>query len=176
VAKDLARAVALFAKACDGGLPLGCSNLGVMVRRGDGVARDLTWATALTTKACDGGIADGCHSLCEELLEQAKAATGREAGRLFAAAREKCLAANRLERGTGAYNLACIAALHRDGAECRRWLEESRAQGRLPSAEHLTKDPDLDPVRAEAWFKVFLARVTAANGGPAPPPAPPPRR
>jgi hypothetical protein len=63
VAKDEARAVELFKKACDAGHAGGCSSLGVMYDEGRGVAKDEAGAVELYWKACDGGDAQGCFML-----------------------------------------------------------------------------------------------------------------
>src|SRR5438094_5062081 len=68
VAKDAARAAALYRKACDGGDARGCTNLGVMYANGDGVAKDAAQAVALNRKACDGGDAGGCTNLSLERI------------------------------------------------------------------------------------------------------------
>ena len=65
VAKDEARAVALYKRACDGRDMAGCSNLGTMYKGGLGVARDEAHAAALYKQACEGGALLGCTFLGE---------------------------------------------------------------------------------------------------------------
>jgi len=93
------------------------------------------------------------------LFAQAKTKAGEEADRLFAEAKEKLLSAESISPGSGTYNLACLSALRGEEAECLRWLEKSRALGKLPSREHLANDPDLDNVCESEWFKAFLVGV-----------------
>ena len=63
--RDDARAAALYARACGGGGGdlMACSNFGIMLAAGRGVARDESRAVALYQRACEGGVADGCASL-----------------------------------------------------------------------------------------------------------------
>jgi len=56
-----ARAADEFDKACNGGMPTACSNLGLMYRNGDGVARADERAVAYMQKACDLGMASACR-------------------------------------------------------------------------------------------------------------------
>jgi MinD-like ATPase involved in chromosome partitioning or flagellar assembly len=98
------------------------------------------------------------------LSDQAKTKTGAEADGLFAQAEEKLLAAEQLRVGSGAYNLACVAALRGDHENCRRWLERSRAASKLPSRQHLMTDTDLDSVRNAPWFAELLSSAKAGAG------------
>jgi TPR repeat protein len=52
-----------LAQACDGGDASGCSNLGNMYYKGDGVEQNKGLAEQLFSKACDGGGASGCSNL-----------------------------------------------------------------------------------------------------------------
>jgi TPR repeat protein len=62
VAKDNARAFALYSKSCDGD-PTSCGNLGVMYHDGRGVEADDSRAITLFSKACDAGNALSCENL-----------------------------------------------------------------------------------------------------------------
>lgn len=53
----------LSQKACDGGDARGCSFLGFLYERGQGVRQDYQKASELFQKACDGGYALGCSNL-----------------------------------------------------------------------------------------------------------------
>lgn len=70
-------------------------------------------------------------------------------------AEEKCLKAEVLKKGEGAYNLACVYALRKDKDNCRKWLNVGHENGTLPTREHAVKDSDLDSVRDEEWFKAI---------------------
>ena len=60
---DYQKAAQLYQKACDGGDALGCHNLGLLYKNGQGVNQDYQKAAQLYQKACDGGNAVGCFSL-----------------------------------------------------------------------------------------------------------------
>jgi len=55
VKQDYQKAIQLFEKACNGGVMIGCSNLGVGYENGVGVNKDYTKAAELYKKACEGG-------------------------------------------------------------------------------------------------------------------------
>ena len=66
VTRDAARAVNLFQQACDGGLMLACTHLGLVLQRDDpdpDVIRDVETAAFLYERACDGGETLGCANL-----------------------------------------------------------------------------------------------------------------
>jgi|KBSMisStaDraftv2_1062788.scaffolds.fasta_scaffold1191868_2 hypothetical protein len=60
VARDKAKAMALYKKACIGGEMTGCYDLGVCDQVGCGVARDEAKAAALFQQACSGGVKGAC--------------------------------------------------------------------------------------------------------------------
>jgi hypothetical protein len=59
VAKDEARAAALYKQACDGGYAGGCVDLGAAYASGRGVAKDELRAVALYKQVCDTGPCSG---------------------------------------------------------------------------------------------------------------------
>ncbi|HTL32440.1 MAG TPA: tetratricopeptide repeat protein [Kofleriaceae bacterium] len=63
VKKDDALAVSMFEKACGLGAALGCSNLGIMYRDGQGVKKDIAKSRELLEKGCEGGSSRGCTVL-----------------------------------------------------------------------------------------------------------------
>jgi TPR repeat protein len=63
VARDQARANALYEKACGLGDGLGCANLGFNHANGKGVAQDQARANALFEKSCGLGAGIGCSNL-----------------------------------------------------------------------------------------------------------------
>lgn len=91
------------------------------------------------------------------LVDQAKTKEGEEVDQLFALSVEKLQQAEELSAGSGAYNLACVAALRGEEEECHEWLEKSRDAATLESLEHINNDTDLDGVRDSDWFKEFIA-------------------
>jgi len=60
VAKDEARAFALYKQACDGGNTSSCIDVGGMCAKGTGVAKDEARAFGLYKQVCDGGNMYGC--------------------------------------------------------------------------------------------------------------------
>ena len=84
---------------------------------------------------------------------------GEDEDRLFAESKKKFLSAESISPGSGAYNLACLCALQNEENECREWLEKCLKLGQLPTYEHMAKDPDLDSVREQEWFKAFLKKL-----------------
>lgn len=92
----------------------------------------------------------------EKLVALEQNATAKR--HLLQDAGEKFLRAHELEPGKGCYGLAHIAALQGDAAACKNWLLKAEELDRLPSAEHIEKDPDLDAVRETSWFQELLAR------------------
>jgi TPR repeat protein len=61
--KDPATAATYYQRACDGGRPSGCYNLGRLYERGTGVGLDVTQAKVNYKKACDKGDGDACQAL-----------------------------------------------------------------------------------------------------------------
>ncbi len=62
VARDEARAAALFRTACEAKHASGCQALGHALEMGTGVAVDATAALVMHERACAGGNAQGCNS------------------------------------------------------------------------------------------------------------------
>jgi tetratricopeptide (TPR) repeat protein len=72
---------------------------------------------------------------------------------LLEKAKERCLKAESIKRGSGAYNLACANCLFGDEEECKRWLKVGEEEKTLPTRELAMKDEDLESVRNKEWFK-----------------------
>ena len=86
-------------------------------------------------------------------LYLAKRKKGEEQKALLEKTREKCLKAESIKRGAGAYNLACVNCLLGDEEECRRWLKVGEEEGTLVTRKEAMKDEDLESVRNKEWFK-----------------------
>lgn len=67
--------------------------------------------------------------------------------------------AEKLSKGSGAYNLACAAILEQDYCNAKDCLDKAIHGSFPPTCDKLRTDTDLDPVRNEQWFKDFLAEV-----------------
>lgn len=67
----------------------------------------------------------------------------------------------RIQRGSAAYNLACIAGLRGEDTACQEALELSRECGSLPKIEDIKADVDLAKVSQTQWFIDFVEKVSA---------------
>ena len=90
------------------------------------------------------------------LLNQARTKDPVKEGELLNIARQKCIQAESISPGAGAYHLACIASRERDEKACQMWLEKSRNAGLLPNQDHLIADSDLENVQNSLWHKAFI--------------------
>ena len=66
---------------------------------------------------------------------------------------EKCQKAEAIQRGSGAYNMACAYALLGNEAKCRKWLGIGGEEGTLPTYDDALNDPDLEAYWKKGWFK-----------------------
>lgn len=103
--------------------------------------------------AIDGGVA---------YMDLARILKVDASDELYDLAKEFFDNAERIQRGSAAYNLACISGLRQQGDACLDALELSKACGSLPKAEDITNDIDLVKVNSLPWFIDFMERVTAA--------------
>jgi len=60
---DFQKAFKYYKKACEGGNALGCSNVGLLYVKAEGVKQDYVEAKKYYGKACDGGHATACSTL-----------------------------------------------------------------------------------------------------------------
>ena len=56
--------VTYFQRVCDGGIPIGCSNLAEQYHDGRGVTRDLARSMQLFAEACRQEVPSGCAGIC----------------------------------------------------------------------------------------------------------------
>ena len=89
--------------------------------------------------------------------------TGFERKKLLIEAYDKASLAENIAPGEGAYNLACIHAMHGELDEMIRWLDRSYAAAKLPTREHISEDHDFDDVRETPEFKAWLTTVIWKN-------------
>lgn len=75
---------------------------------------------------------------------------------LYSHAKQQFETANRIQKATASYNLACIYALENHMDACRTALENARDHGVIPDAEEMVNDPDLANASKQAWFSEFL--------------------
>lgn len=97
--------------------------------------------------AIDGGV---CYM---RLAEAMKAEPDDD---FFDSAESMFLNAERIQKGSASYNLACIYGLRGDDEACQESLTKSRDHGSLPEIESILKDSDLKKVKEKAWFKKFI--------------------
>lgn len=69
--------------------------------------------------------------------------------------------AERIQRGSAAYNLACVFGLRGQDKACLEALELSKECGSLPNAEDITSDADMSKVINKPWCVEFMEKVTA---------------
>ena len=69
--------------------------------------------------------------------------------------------AERIQRGSAAYNLACVYGLRGQDEACQEALELSIECGSLPSAGDITSDADMSKVKNKPWFVAFMEKVIA---------------
>ncbi len=98
--------------------------------------------------AIDGGVA---------LMELARVSPEEGKGNLYHMAKHFFEKAGAIQKGSAAYNLACIHALNMDEAACLAALREAKDNGTLPDEPVILQDADLIAVLELPWFKEFLA-------------------
>lgn len=67
--------------------------------------------------------------------------------------------AERIQRGSAAYNLACVYGLRGQEKACEEALALSRECGSLPNVEEILGDSDLEKVKNAKWFIEFIEQI-----------------
>ena len=93
------------------------------------------------------------------LLDQARNKQGEQAQALYRKASEVLHKGEAINEGSCAYNLACLAARLRDGADSKKWLEIALEKDKTIKRRDLVEDPDLDSVKGALWFSELLTRI-----------------
>lgn len=75
------------------------------------------------------------------------------------AAKDELIEAEKLRKGSGSWQMACVAGISRNSRLCKRWLERARDQGELPSSAEIGESPFMQEFRGQKWFKRFLQSV-----------------
>ena len=97
--------------------------------------------------AIDGGVA---------LMDLARLKQASAEDSLYVSAKRSFEKANKIQKGTASYNLACLHSLCHDEAACLEALKNAKEHGSLPNIDDIIADPDLLNVANKAWFIEFV--------------------
>lgn len=97
--------------------------------------------------AIDGGVA---------FMELARISPDDSKGYLYKMAQQFFEKAGAIQKGSAAYNLACIHALNGEEEACKAALQLAKDSGSLPDVEVMLKDADMAAVHDSPWFKDFI--------------------
>jgi len=107
--------------------------------------------------AIDGGVA---------YMDLARFQNAQADDPLYANAKRQFETANRIQKATASYNLACIHALKNDQPACQKALEDARDHGQLPDTAVMQDDQDLANATKQTWFAEFLKTLTGTETAP----------
>lgn len=102
--------------------------------------------------AVDGGVA---------FMELARISPEDSKGYLYKMAQQFFEKAGSIQKGSAAYNLACIYALNEDEEACLAALQLAKDHGTLPDEQLILQDADLSGVHELPWFKEFIEQLRA---------------
>lgn len=102
--------------------------------------------------AIDGGVA---------FMELARISPEDGKPSLYGLAEDFFEKACRIQKGSAAYNLACVRALRGDEQACQQFLQQAKDFGSLPDVANILQDDDMDNVKQAAWFKEFVEALQA---------------
>ncbi|MDD2760508.1 MAG: hypothetical protein PHH11_09490 [Methylomonas sp.] len=97
--------------------------------------------------AIDGGVA---------FMELARLSPDEGKSGLYGLAEDFFEKANKIQKDSAAYNLACIYALRGDQDACLQALQQAKERGSLPDIGNILEDVDLDNVKQAQWFVDFM--------------------
>ncbi len=75
---------------------------------------------------------------------------------LYSKAKESFETAEKIQKGSASYNLACLYALHSQSDACLKALENARDHGLIPDEQNIIDDNDLKNVKQLPWFVEFI--------------------
>jgi len=102
--------------------------------------------------AIDGGVA---------FMELARITAEQERDGLYQLAEEFFEKACTIQKGSAAYNLACVYALRGDLDHCYGALQQAKEFGSLPDVQVILNDDDMANAKPQAWFKDFIEALQA---------------
>ncbi len=70
--------------------------------------------------------------------------------------------AEHIQKGSAAYNEACIYALRGDKEACLSRLETAKEYGSLPDEQEVMNDPDMASFKDAQWFQEFFGTVAVS--------------
>lgn len=97
--------------------------------------------------AIDGGVA---------FMELARISQDYEKDGLYQLAEEFFEKACDIQKGSAAYNLACVYSLRGDLDSCYGALQQAKEFGSLPEVQVILNDDDMRNAKPQAWFKDFI--------------------
>ena len=97
--------------------------------------------------AIDGGVA---------FMELARISPDDGKSGLYGLAEDFFEKACNIQKGSAAYNLACIYALRADEQSCEQALQQAKEFGSLPDVAAIMQDEDMENVKQAQWFKDFM--------------------
>lgn len=97
--------------------------------------------------AIDGGVA---------FMELARISPDAAKPDLYGLAEDFFEKAGNIQKGSAAYNLACVYALRGDEPACQQALQTAKEFGSLPDEQNILQDEDMNNVKNTQWFKDFI--------------------
>ncbi len=102
--------------------------------------------------AIDGGVA---------YMDLARAKQVAATDELYVCAKEFFETAEDIQKGSAAYNLACVFAVQGEEDKCQNALKISCSYNSLPDVEDIVNDSDLAAFSSAQWFTEFVEKVKA---------------